>query len=127
MSAGKLSTRFVMTFSRTAPIIIISVMTIANEMPPNFEVGQIADRLHEPLYSAYANTGEPFYILDGEGRTLFTSHDALVRTPHERPSERGRLAALILLLVLKGSRQAVRPLNRLILQRLQSSEGHRAG
>ncbi|MCR2805237.1 helix-turn-helix domain-containing protein [Paenibacillus soyae] len=34
------------------------------------------------LYSAYANTGEPFYILDPEGRTLFSSHgDTAVRSP----------------------------------------------
>lgn len=34
------------------------------------------------LYSAYANTGEPFYIQDQDGRTLFASHDAaLIRTP----------------------------------------------
>ncbi|WP_168121792.1 AraC family transcriptional regulator [Paenibacillus sp. HB172176] len=36
----------------------------------------------QELYGAYANTGEPFYILDAEGRTLYTSHDAAeIRTP----------------------------------------------
>ncbi|WP_162848512.1 AraC family transcriptional regulator [Paenibacillus nanensis] len=34
------------------------------------------------LYSAYANTGEPFYMLDQEGRLLFATHDTVdIRTP----------------------------------------------
>ncbi|MCU6712230.1 AraC family transcriptional regulator [Paenibacillus sp. J5C_2022] len=33
------------------------------------------------LYAAYANTGEPFYILDDEGRTLFASHPSIEVPP----------------------------------------------